>query len=339
MKIVNCFFGKSRGGIEVVTVQYAKAAQKSGYASEIFTLNGRNYTDYIRNSNIKCRYLMSRGFNPVTILHFILLLITSHPDIVFLHGTKAIEFGISLPVRLLFPRIKFVGVSHGILSKKYKPLKYLVAITNCLKTAAQNIKIPHCYLLYNTTAVADEMPKQETGEIVIGTCGRDSPVKGYDILLKALGQLKKRHLKFHCLFAGLTDDKYRALIDELDLSKHVTFLGWMNDKDAFYKQLDIYVSAAKLEPFGLTVIEAMMRGKPVIATDSDGPKEIITESCGLIIPKENPNAMADALQELITNSKKRHYLAKNGRIRALEEFSEMSLPEKFKIVVEDIASS
>ncbi|MGN1063346.1 MAG: glycosyltransferase family 4 protein [Alphaproteobacteria bacterium] len=341
MKIVNCFFGKSRGGIEVVTVQYASAIQKLGHQSEIFTLKNRNYSDYIRHSRIPCRYMISRGLNPISVLWFIGLLYISRPDVVFLHGTKAVEFGTCFCVRLLFPRTRFVGVTHGILSNKYQPLKYIVTITNYLKIMAEKLNIPHRYLLYNTTPAAAAFAKgdQRNETIVIGTCGRDSPVKGYDTLLKALGELKKRHLPFHCLVAGQTGEKYRALTYELGIGEDVTFLGWIDDKDSFYGQLDIYVSASTLEPFGLTLIEAMMREKAVIATDCDGPKEILTDSSGLLIPRHNPIALADALQELITNPKKRAYLAQNGRIRALEHFCDSSLPNKMKPILTDITTT
>ena len=102
-QIINCFLGKSRGGIEVVARDYAESCTKLGYESEILTLKNRNYTSYLIDSKLKCRFICSRGLNPMAILHFVWHLKRAKAEIVFLHGTKAIEFGTHFMTRLLFP--------------------------------------------------------------------------------------------------------------------------------------------------------------------------------------------------------------------------------------------
>ncbi len=330
-RIINCFLGKSRGGIEVVAKDYAESCHQLGYESEILSLNNRNYTDYLLDSKLKCRFIGSRGLNPVSVLHFVWHLKRAKADIVFLHGTKAIEFGTYFITKLLCPSIRFIGVSHGIISNKYKKLKYLITVSKALKKHAENL-VPHRFVLYNMTH--EQTPNNiSTSTITIGTCGRDAETKGYDILLTALGILKKEHIDFKCLFAGPTDDNYKSLIQKLNLTDSVEFLGWVSDKNSFYKKLDIYCSAASQEAFGLTIIEAMMHRIAIVATNCEGPLEILANGEGIIVPKNNPEKLAAALKKLIIDKNERALLAQRGYNHAMQNFNRKNLPNQLNAII------
>ena len=279
--------------------------------------------------------MCSRGLNPLSVLHFIYQLKCSKADIAFLHGTKAIEFGTHFLTKLLCPSIRFIGVSHGVISNKYKKLKYLITITEALKRKAEKL-VPLQFVIYNTTKEQTPNKLSNATTVTIGTCGRDSESKGYPILLEALSTIKKQGINFKCQFAGPTDEKYKTLINELDLQDNVEFLGWISDKDSFYEKLDIYCSASILEAFGLTIIEAMMRRIPVIATDCEGPLEILANGEGIIVPKNNPEKLAEALKRLITDTNERTVLAQRGYDHALQNFNCKNLPEKLNSIIKSV---
>jgi L-malate glycosyltransferase len=84
----------------------------------------------------------------------------------------------------------------------------------------------------------------------------------------------------------------------------------------------VFVSASTSEAFGLAIVEAMAAGVPVIATASDGAREIITDSqTGRLVPVGDVDEMANRIGELLSDSAERKRLADNARNRAAENFS------------------
>ncbi len=338
ISFLNCFMGKSRGGIEVVMLDYAQALKNAGYKSELLTIATKDYTDYILQSKLKTYLMHSRGYNPLTIAQFAYYLLKSKPDIVFLHGTKAIEFGTCKFINILFPNIKFIGVSHGVCSSKYKKLKYAVVVTPYLKKCLEQIGVSKVYHCPNMTGVLN-IKKKKSDILTIGTCGRASPSKGFDILLKALSILAVQHVPFYCLFAGCEQEKYQNLINKYQLKNNIKFLGWINDKEKFYNSLDVYCSASRREPFGLTIIEAMMCELPIVATKCMGPNYIVKPSFGILVDIENPEQLAKALKILLNNNRLRERMGKAARIEAVEYYNKENLSKYLLAICDEIINN
>jgi glycosyltransferase involved in cell wall biosynthesis len=84
----------------------------------------------------------------------------------------------------------------------------------------------------------------------------------------------------------------------------------------------LFVSAARSEPFGLAIVEAMAAGLPIIATASEGALEIIEDGVsGRLVPTEDPEALAQAINELLDNALERSRLASNARRTAHDRYS------------------
>lgn len=84
----------------------------------------------------------------------------------------------------------------------------------------------------------------------------------------------------------------------------------------------MFVSPSHSESFGLAILEAMACGVPIVATETEGAKELLgRRSGGLIVPVGEPLKLAEAIRELIENPEKRNALAESARTTALEEFS------------------
>ena len=112
------------------------------------------------------------------------------------------------------------------------------------------------------------------------------------------------------------------LIAELDLTARIKLKGWTNDVRSVLSQFDLFVSAARSEPFGLVIVEAMALRVPVVATRSEGAAEIIeNEMSGVLIDLENHEKLARAILDLINDSPRRERLADGGRQRVEENFS------------------
>lgn len=131
----------------------------------------------------------------------------------------------------------------------------------------------------------------------IGSLNTD--VKGLDVLLQAVSLL---HLDYvlHIAGAGSKLEEYKRLSDELGVAANCRFYGFVNPKDvlAFYQQVHFMVSSSRYETFGVSNIEAMACGRPVVATDSGGPTEYISEQTGLLVPVNDSSSLAGAIKQM-----------------------------------------
>jgi glycosyltransferase involved in cell wall biosynthesis len=88
----------------------------------------------------------------------------------------------------------------------------------------------------------------------------------------------------------------------------------------------LFVSAARSEPFGLAIVEAMAAGLPIVATASEGALEIIENGVsGKLVPVDDPEALAQAINELLNDPLECSRLARNAQRAARERFSLMRM--------------
>ncbi len=169
-----------------------------------------------------------------------------------------------------------------------------------------------------------EIPTDAT---VIGCVAHFVPVKGHQTLIQALSKLPGVYL----LIAGKKLDeeyvrKLEKLIEELDLGNRILILDDVADIPSFLNQVDVFVlpTWAKWRQEGcpVSLLEAMACEKPCIATNISGSRDIIEhDSNGLLIPAEDVEAMANALECLIASRDLRERLGKAARKRVLEKFT------------------
>jgi L-malate glycosyltransferase len=145
--------------------------------------------------------------------------------------------------------------------------------------------------------------------------------KGLDILIKAIALIKDMDVKVHIGGDGKYLSTFRVLARELGVDGKCLFYGEIKPESIqdFYSGLDFYVLPSRDETFGVVVIEAMACGLPVIATRCGGPEEIITKETGVLIEKENPQELAQAIRSLSGNLDS--YNRKSIRSYVLEKYS------------------
>lgn len=157
--------------------------------------------------------------------------------------------------------------------------------------------------------------------------GRLTRLKGQDIFLNALAQLKDINFKAICV-GDIPQNAYvQSLlhkIEENGLGDKVRFVGHCDDMPAAFYLSDIVVSASSTHPeaFGKIAIEAMSMSKPVVATAHGGSLEIVLPGeTGWLVPPLDSSVMADALQEAILNKGEREARGVCGRKRVIENFT------------------
>ncbi|MET8677486.1 glycosyltransferase family 4 protein [Streptomyces sp. NPDC004647] len=156
-------------------------------------------------------------------------------------------------------------------------------------------------------------PADGTGKWVVAA-GRLAKVKRYDLLIRAFATVVEQRpdWRLRIYGGGAEKDKLRRQIDGLGLYNHVFLMGPANPIEPEWAKGSIAAVTSSLESFGMTIVEAMRCGLPVVSTDCPhGPGEIIDNGVdGLLVPPRNADAVAGALLELINNDEKRQRMGR-----------------------------
>jgi glycosyltransferase involved in cell wall biosynthesis len=135
--------------------------------------------------------------------------------------------------------------------------------------------------------------------LAIGWAGRMVAGKGLRELVRAVAILGQRHpVELNLAGDGPQGSAVRQLVDELGLAKQTSFNDWVLDMPSFWAACDIAAFPANnsLESFGLAAAEAMACGKPVIASDAGGFREVVRDGVGgTLVPPGDVKALANAL--------------------------------------------
>jgi glycosyltransferase involved in cell wall biosynthesis len=159
--------------------------------------------------------------------------------------------------------------------------------------------------------------------------GVTRPVKGVDILLRAIRLLVDRGSPVRLLLVGgcfyqqyrREYDRLVQMAQDLGLTNHVHFGGEKSFPELVrhMQESALLVLPSRIESFGAVLVEALACGTPVVATRCGGPEDIVTEEVGVLVPPENPAALAAAIERVL--SQRARYDPAKLRAYALERFS------------------
>ena len=179
---------------------------------------------------------------------------------------------------------------------------------------------------------------------VIGTVGQLVPLKGQRDLILAAGEIVREVPDAHFVIVGqdnTTDKKYRRelkrLARVLDLEERTLWLDWADDLASLLAALDIYVSPSHSESFGIATLEAMAAGTPVVATRTDGSRELLGKDH--LVPFGDPVKLSARIVELIKDDKQRRSLSAELRQRAIENYSLDQMAERIVSVYHEVLAA
>jgi glycosyltransferase involved in cell wall biosynthesis len=155
-------------------------------------------------------------------------------------------------------------------------------------------------------------------ELVIGCVGRLDRVKGHDVAIRALAKLPGARLVI--IGSGSERQALRDLATEVDAADRVSLPGWSDRVPEALAGFDVFCHPSRYEGLGLALIEAMLAGLPCVASRVGGVPEVLGE-CGLLVPPEDPDALADALARLATDPALRARLGTDAVRRAGTAFN------------------
>lgn len=310
LRVLNIMLGRGLGGLEQALLDYAVALTQRGH--EVHSVMHPNAA--LRpalEARVGAPHTLSQAgaWDPLAAARLRLLLRRLRPDISIAHGNRAVSM------------LRLAGAAPiGAVLANYKIDCAGLAAAFCptldLKrhAVAQGMAASCAYHIPYMVDVPPAPPRRGMqAPPVIGTMGRFVAKKGFDVFLAALDRLRSNGVPFRAVLAG--DGAGRGSLERLAADNGVrdvlSFPGWVTDKASFFAGIDLFCLPSHHEPFGIVLIEAMAHAVPIVATDSEGPVEILRDSFdGLIVPRGDAERMAQALGTLMADP------ARAGRLGA-----------------------
>lgn len=229
---------------------------------------------------------------------------------------------------------------HKVVAYAYKKADSLIAVS---KSLADNIRnnfgieakiVPNIVDLsiftYNNEITSSIYNIVSTGNLIYG--------KRMDLLIKAFNvfQQSRKRVSLTIFGEGPERPKLEELISKLDLSQKVILRGLCERGEIANKlhESNLFVLASQSETFGVSYVEALATGVPVIATRCGGPESFVDDTNGILIPVDNLEALVEAMKSLYKNIKK--YDRKKISDMAKEKFSPQMVTNKLIEIYEDV---
>lgn len=157
---------------------------------------------------------------------------------------------------------------------------------------------------------------------ILGTVGRLSEQKGFDVLLEAFPAVRSRVSDVQLVVVGGGPDRsaLESKAASLGVADAVVFTGYVPSVFPLLPHFDVAAFPSRWEGFGLVAAEAMVAKRPVVASDVPALREVVDEA-GVLVPPENPNALGAAIASLFEEPTRRDRLGEAGYRRVTSEFS------------------
>jgi glycosyltransferase involved in cell wall biosynthesis len=183
--------------------------------------------------------------------------------------------------------------------------------------------------------LAANSPNREFGStseptgIVVGVVANISYLKAPDLLVEAFWLVKKHYsktakIKLNWLGAPNTPTPYFTsvlkLVKARKLEDDVCFLPASSQTSSFYQTIDLFVLPSRTEAFPLSILEAMLFEKPVVAMDVGGIREVVDHQTGYLVKDRTPEGLAEGILYFLESEERRLQAGKAGQQRVLEHF-------------------
>lgn len=341
-----------KGGAETQLVRVATALSRRGWGVEIVSLIPRNdFSELLRSSGVSVRSLgIARGrYDPRALLRLIRLLKESKPPVVCTFMFHANVLGrvaaklAGVPVIVSSIRNARFGRRWAEILMRWTDWMANVTTTNSAlagKSLSSRGIVAPGRLRVMPNAIDTRWPKEGTrarsearaelgaaeGESVWLSVGRLEPQKGHDDALKAVEALKGagERISLFIVGEGSLEESLESLRNELGLEDEVKFLGYRNDVEDLMAAADGLLLSSRWEGLPNVVLEALVAGLPVVATDVGGVRELIEDGVsGLIVPPGDTRAMAEAIRRVIhMNEMQLDALKRVGQERTSAKYSQ-----------------
>lgn len=235
------------------------------------------------------------------------------------------RFFLNILYRMLFKDVRVILLSHLLYPDilKYVP-------ENRVSYCPNGVSVP------SMQRVSGDIPRLLFLSNIIRS-------KGVSVLIEACRLLKERGVDFQCLLVGALSADYPgdSLVEEIrrqGVEERVTYAGpvYGEGKWEAFAKADVFVHPTLNDSFPLVVLEAMGTGLPVVTTDEGAVPEMVRDGVdGLICPKGDPKALADALERLLSDAALRTRMGDSGKARYRESYTLEQFERRFVDILKD----
>jgi glycosyltransferase involved in cell wall biosynthesis len=171
--------------------------------------------------------------------------------------------------------------------------------------------------------------------LLVGAIGRFERQKGFDLLIRALTEIEDASL----VLVG--EGSERPILEDLarrvGVADRVVWRGWTDGARSYFGAFDVFAFPSRFEGFPLALLEALLARSAVVATDVGGVSEIVHDGeTGLLVPVEDPKALAGAMRRLLADTDLRERLGEQGRQRVLQHFTAAHMTQGFERLYDEL---
>ena len=349
MKVIEVINSFSPGGAEILVKEMAKLLKERGVQVEVWGIGintdekfEMEFIKELQGHHIGCFKFNKKPHKERlrTIVKIRKKIKEIRPDIIHVHG-EAPMFYISVACTSLdIPLIQTIHstvINEPFLQKYYfnRKLKKFIAVSAKIKKILINklkIRKNKISLIYNGIDIHKFRKRsvhKKNEQIKLVNVGRLAKEKDQECLIKSLFILKNKyyknqHFPFKLIIVGVGElEAYlKDLTIEYGLQKFVHFLGAKRDIPSILMNSDIFILSSKWEGFPLVILEAMASKLPIISTNVGSISEIIENGKeGILVPKESPEKLANAIHFLSKDYSLREKLSRNAYKKVKSKFS------------------
>jgi glycosyltransferase involved in cell wall biosynthesis len=339
MRIVHLVIGGDVAGGQLVALRLARAAQARGDEVAFVAPERGLFTELAAREGFPVEILpLRRSFQLGAAWRLARLLRRQRAEVLHTHTLAAAN----ALARLAGAAVRVPVVSHLHIENRFRPATRrllarldnatarlaarLVAVSEDTKRAYERQGYPRgrIEVVYNGVDLPANGVYRRNDPARIGEVARLCDVKGQRELLQALARLPEARL----VLAGRDLERGGAYQDELEreaeqlgIRERVEF-GFHEDVPALLETLDVVALPSWTEGLPLVLLEAMARGRPVVATPVGGTPELVTDGeTGLLVPPRHPEALAEALRRVLDDPELARRLGEAARARVAERFT------------------
>ena len=322
MKVLHVITNLQMGGAEKLLTLLLPELKKRGLDVEILLLDGTrtSISEELENKSIKIHYLgfIKNVYHPLYLLKLIRFLSKHNYDIVHTHNTSPQIF--AAIAHLLHKNYKLFTTEHST-SNRRRNIKWLKPVDRwmyrqydgiiCISDQAElNLRTylnrSDCNIttIYNGVDVSriastssDNNMRTNSNRFIVTMVARMVDAKDQDTLIRSFTHLPKDEFELWLVGDGPRRPLLESLATQMNLTDNIKFWGVRTDVPVLLKSSDIIVMSSHYEGLSLSNIEGMAAGKPFVASDVDGIREV-TQDAGLLFPHEDEKTLSEILIRL-----------------------------------------
>ncbi len=342
MKVLQIINNLGTGGAEKLLLDSLFIYREKGIEMDLLVIDGTEYPfmKKIKSINNKGIYSLNSKsvYNPLSVFKIIPYL--KKYDLIHVHIFPSL-YWVALAKIISFSKVKIIFTEHNTSNRRinsfflkyidrllYMPYSKIVCITEEVQSVMKN------HLKYNTSkyqvitngislsSINGEKPQKksqlgfdiEDSDVLLIQVSRFDLQKDQKTLIKSM-QLLPENVKLLLVGDGELRNQNEKLVADLNLESRVFFLGVRMDVPKLLKTVDIVVLSSHYEGLSISSIEGMASGKPFIASDVPGLRELVS-GAGLLFPAGDTLALAEAIKSLIQDKEYASIIADKCVVRS-----------------------